>query len=305
MGALWRDMAANVSGTQSDPDNTVIEIDASLLDPSFIADRVADTTDQTFPAFVESIREHGQQVPILARPHPIHKGRYQIAYGRRRTRAAAELGRLVRAIVRPLTDAQLLIAQGTENLERQDLSYIERAFFAFHMERSGIQREVISAAMGADKADLSRYIAVAEAIPAEMVAVIGPAPKVGRPRWLSLADRVRDATQVQVSSALRAPELAIISSDERFAAVLKALMGAVERKTAKALPKVETLKDRRGLKIGCLERSTSGTRLTLDKSLSPGFGAYLAARLPELFAAFQADEAHPSRNTNRGDEAPE
>jgi ParB family chromosome partitioning protein len=159
--------------------------------------------------------------------------------------------------------------------------------------------------MGADKADLSRYIAVAEAIPPEMVAVIGPAPKVGRPRWLALVDRVKVATPVQVRSALGAPELATLSSDERFAAVLKALTEAAARRPAKALPKVETLKDRRGLKIGSLERSTAGTRLTLDKSLSPGFGAYLAARLPELLAAFQADEVHPTCNTNKGDDAPE
>ena len=302
---MWRDMAANASGVQGDPRNTVVEIDAALLDPSFIADRVADTTDQTFPAFVESIREQGQQVPILARPHPTAKGRYQIAYGRRRTRAAAELGRPVRAIVRSLTDAQLLVAQGTENLERQDLSYVERAFFALNMERAGVAREVISAAMGADKADLSRYIAIAEAIPPEMVAVIGPAPKVGRPRWLALTDRLKAATLVQVESVLGSPELATLSSDDRFAAVLKALTEASSRKPAKALPKMETLKDKRGLKIGRLERSVSGTRLTLNESLSPGFGAYLAARLPELLAAFQAEEAHSTRNTNQGDDAPE
>ncbi|MBX9930194.1 MAG: plasmid partitioning protein RepB [Methylobacterium sp.] len=302
MGSMWRDMAATA---QAAPENTVVQLDPTHLDPSFIEDRVADSTDHTFPAFVENIREQGQQVPILVRPHPMGEGRYQIAYGRRRTRAAAQLGRPVRAIVRPLTDEELLVAQGNENLERQDLSYIERAFFAFNMEKAGVTRDVISAAMGSDKGDLSRYIMVAEAIPTEMIAVIGPAPKVGRPRWLTLADRVKVASPSQISSALGAPELATVSSDKRFASVLKALADSVKLEPTRALPKVETLKDKRGLKIGSLERSASGTRLTLDKSLSPQFGAYVAARLPELLTAFQADEAHPTRNTNQGDDVPE
>lgn len=300
MGSMWRDMAATA---QAAPENAVVQLDPARLDPSFIEDRVADTTDHTFSAFVESIREQGQQVPILVRPHPTDEGRYQIAYGRRRTRAAAQLVRHVRAVVRPLTDEELLVAQGNENLERQDLSYIERAFFAFNMERAGVTRDVISAAMGSDKGDLSRYIAVAEAIPSEMVAVIGPAPKVGRPRWLTLADRVKVASPSKIGSALGAPELAKVSSDARFASVMRALADETKSEPAKVLPKVETLKDKRGLKIGSLERSASGTRLTLDKSLSPQFGAYLAARLPELFTAFQADEAHPARNTNQGDDA--
>ena len=31
---------------------------------------------------VVSIREHGQQVPVMVRPHPEKDGRYQIVYGR-------------------------------------------------------------------------------------------------------------------------------------------------------------------------------------------------------------------------------
>ena len=38
-------------------------------------------------------------------------------------------------------DAELVIAQGSENLAREDLSYIERAHFARNMERAGIARD--------------------------------------------------------------------------------------------------------------------------------------------------------------------
>ena len=50
--------------------------------------------------------------------NPQQEGRYQIAYGHRRLRAAIELGRPVRAIVKPLTDEQLVVAQGQENSAR-------------------------------------------------------------------------------------------------------------------------------------------------------------------------------------------
>ncbi len=79
---------------------------------------------------VEAIREQGQQVPILVRPHPDRPGRYQVAFGHRRLRAVAEIGIPVRAVVRDLTDEQLVVAQGQENNERRDLSYIEKARFA-------------------------------------------------------------------------------------------------------------------------------------------------------------------------------
>ncbi|MGO4611618.1 ParB/RepB/Spo0J family partition protein, partial [Variovorax sp. 2RAF20] len=71
---------------------------------------------------VEQIREHGQQVPILVRPHPQAKGRYQVAYGHRRLAAAKKLGLSVRAVVRDLTDDQLVVSQGQENSARTNLS---------------------------------------------------------------------------------------------------------------------------------------------------------------------------------------
>jgi ParB family chromosome partitioning protein len=91
--------------------HSIVDLDPELIDPSFIADRM-ESTLESHKALVDSIREHGQQVPALVRPHPHKEGRYQIAYGRRRLRAVAELGRPLRAVVKPLTDQQLVVAQG-------------------------------------------------------------------------------------------------------------------------------------------------------------------------------------------------
>ncbi|MGX7706519.1 plasmid partitioning protein RepB [Methylobacterium sp. Gmos1] len=285
--AAARSMAAMWAASRPAPaeaDGAVVELDPDLCLPSSIADRVPDVTDRAFDAFVAQIGEEGQHTPILVRRHPREGGRYEIAYGRRRTRAAKALGKPVRAVVRELSDAELVVAQGSENLAREDLSYIERAHFARNMEQAGIPRDVILRAMGVHRPDLANYLAVAEAIPAPVLAAIGPAPKVGRPRWLTLADRIKTATPAQVEAALSDPGLAGKASDERFAVILAALAAPSPRR---AKPRAETVKDARGVRFARIERSADGMRVTLDEKAEPGFADYIAGRLPELLAAYR------------------
>ncbi|WP_312416796.1 ParB/RepB/Spo0J family partition protein, partial [Shinella sp.] len=105
------------------------EIDPDLIDAPSVTDRLDEDGSQ-FDEFARNIRENGQQVPILVRPHPTTEGRYQIAYGRRRLRAVKAAGLKIKAAVRNLTDDELVLAQGQENSARQDLSFIERALYA-------------------------------------------------------------------------------------------------------------------------------------------------------------------------------
>jgi ParB family chromosome partitioning protein len=131
----------------------VVEIEPVLIDASMVPDRMRGNDDQ-HAALVESIRARGQLVPVLLRPHPAVPGRFQTAYGHRRVRALAELGLPVRAVVRQLSDEALVIAQGTENSERRDLSFIERATYAVALEDRGFGREIIMAALNVDKTEL-------------------------------------------------------------------------------------------------------------------------------------------------------
>ena len=61
----------------------VLEINTQLVDVSFIADRIPAGSDAEFEALKAAISAHGQQVPILVRPHPDAPDRYQA--GRRAT----------------------------------------------------------------------------------------------------------------------------------------------------------------------------------------------------------------------------
>ena len=219
-------------------------------------------------------------MPILVRPHPESPGRYQVAYGHRRLKAATELGRPVRAVVRTLSDAELVIAQGKENNERRDLSFIERALFAAHLEHRKFERPTIQAALGVDKPELSRLISVATAVSPDFICAIGPAPKVGRPRWLALAERVTQTDAARkIEAVQRSEAFQIADSDGRFHLVFAALQ------PHRSAPAVETYKSANGRTLARVERTDKGLRLSTDV---PAFRQFLESRLSELLKEFEA-----------------
>ena len=158
----------------------------TLIDPSFIRDRLGDANAAEFEASSQYCRVASK--PILVRPSAHSQGRYQVAYGHRRLEALQRLGRPVKAIVRQLTDEELVVAQGKENLERRDLSFIERALFAARLEDRGFARSALIAALAVHKGNLSTMITVARSVPEQLILAIGPAPKIGRPRWALLSE---------------------------------------------------------------------------------------------------------------------
>lgn len=287
MGSTLRNLAARADvAAEIEAGSLIVDLDPGLIDDSFIADRVSDANDPTLAGLVESIRESGQQVPVLVRPHPETAGRFQIAYGRRRTRAALILGRPIRTVVRPLSDEELVVAQGKENLERRDLSYIERAFFALRLESHGFRRDTIMSAMGVGKGDLSTLIAVAKSVPEEVLHAIGPAPAAGRPRWMFLAERLKSKGASEIGRLIRDPDFIAKPTDERFAAMLEAFGPKLAPK-----PKSEVWKDQQGRNVARIERSSGRFILSIDEKLEPKLGTALLDRLPEILAAVRAGEA--------------
>lgn len=105
---------------------------ASLTNPRrmFNPERLAE--------LAESIRASGVHQPVLVRPLPAHRvadtaamhprPEYELVSGERRFRASTMAGATtVTAMVRALTDAQVLDIQLVENLQRDDLSPLEEA----------------------------------------------------------------------------------------------------------------------------------------------------------------------------------
>lgn len=261
---------------------SLVELDPDLIDTPKVTDRLEEAPEH-FEEFARQIKEHGQQVPILVRPHPDVDGRYQIAYGRRRLRAVKAAGMLVKAAVKPLSDEELVLAQGQENSARHDLSFIERALYAAELEVNGYSRQIIMAALGVDKTGLSRLISSAVSVPAEFIRAIGPAPKAGRDRWIEFAARLeRNGALELVRSELDSGRLTSLSSDDRFVRLFD-LIAPKKPKTAKT--HVWLAND--GSKPARYKQDERSFTLVLDEKVAPDFGEFILSSLPDLYAAFK------------------
>ncbi|KLK92968.1 hypothetical protein AA309_11515 [Microvirga vignae] len=270
---------------QVESGSAIVELDAALIDSSFVSDRINDATDASIDALVESMRESGQQVPILVRPHPDNKSRYQIAYGHRRVKAAVRLGMKVRAVVRDLTDHELVVAQGKENLDRRDLSFIEKAYFAHHLEKLNFDRAVIMQALSTDKSDLSRYIAVAKAIPFAIASAIGPAPKAGRARWIALSKALEAPhAKKAAEAAISEPSFVKLDSDGRFARVFAA--ASKKPSVGSSQLKARAISTPSGQKVAKVSQTGRDLRISVDQGFDADFAAYLVEQLPSLAEAY-------------------
>ncbi|TIW59709.1 MAG: plasmid partitioning protein RepB [Mesorhizobium sp.] len=267
---------------------TIIEIDPALVDSSFVSDRIGIDVVK-LAQLSEQIKDHGQQVPILVRPHPDARGRYQVAYGHRRLAAVRVLGINVRAVVRELSDDQLVVSQGQENNARTNLSYIERALFTVRLEDRSFSRETIMAALGIDKAALSKMVSVVRQVPIELIEAIGAAPEIGRRRWMELADLLPKANVSNVLASLSEPETKALSSDQRFQAVVDALTTKPE-KTPKSNGALETwAPDDKSIRVSLKTNGKIAT-IAIGAVNGPLFATYITERLDDLYADWQSKQ---------------
>lgn len=271
----------------------IVELDPTSIDASFVADRMAQDDDE-YRALRESIEQSGQDSPILVRPHPETPGRFQVAFGHRRLRAAKELGKAVRAVVRQLSDRELVLAQGQENSARANLSFIERARFAYRLEQGGYDRETIMQALSGDKTTVSRLITVVERIPAEIIDAIGPAPGTGRDRWVELAAAFQQGRQPgDLAARLGGKAFQASESDRRFQQVL-----AWFNEAASAQGNREGEGPRReradthswmhssGAKVIKITATERATMLAIDRLSAPGFDEFLLEQMEDLYSRF-------------------
>ncbi|MCA3564345.1 MAG: plasmid partitioning protein RepB [Methylocystis sp.] len=267
----------------------IVEIEASLIDPSPFPDRFADDGGPSFAQLRASLAERGQEVPVLLRPHPTAAGRYQTAFGHRRIRALRELGRPVRALVRTLSDDDLAAAQGVENAARADLSFIERAVFALRLEEAGRPRLVVQQALAIDKAEASKLIAVARSIPMPVITAIGKAGRAGRPRWQALAEALgHPEALARVQAFAAEPAFAALDSDSRFVAAFEA---ARRPDVAAAIrqPIRTDIRSGSGEVIAKLIDAPGASQITIDRREHGAFADFVAQQLPDLFERFRAN----------------
>ena len=262
----------------------VVDLDPGLVERSFISDRLSDSDDPDFEALIQSVKANGQLVPILVRPHPEKEAKFQVAYGHRRLRAAELLQIKVKAVVRYLSDLEMVVAQGKENSERRDLSFIERAAFAIHLEERRFERNVIMAALSIDKAEAAKLLGVARAVPAQIIQGIGAAPRIGRPRWIALARLLaQPGNEKRVSGILASDSFKSLSSDRRFETLFASLSAQKDTVLSN-----EHWSNPHGRRVVTIQRRQSRTTFIFNEILEPAFGKYVADNLGSLYTQFKS-----------------
>ena len=141
--------------------------------------------DESMMDTVQSIREHGILLPLIARPMP--DGKYEIVSGHRRSHAGKLAGlETVPVIVRELDDDAAVILMVDSNLQRENILPSERAF-AFKMKLEAMKHqgqrldltcsqvgnklqgkkssEVLAEQIGQSKNQIFRFIRLTERLP--------------------------------------------------------------------------------------------------------------------------------------------
>jgi ParB family chromosome partitioning protein len=274
---------------------SVVEIDPGLIDAGGMADRL-ESDAESDATLRQSIADHGQQVPVLVRPHPQTPGRFQIVFGRRRVLALRDLGQLVKALIRDLSDQELVLAQGQENSARRDLSFIEKVNFARQLQEHGYDRKVICDALTVDKTLISRMLSLAERIPPDVIAMIGAAPSIGRDRWAALADLLEKTgapgseIEAMINFNSQGP-----GSDARFQAAWAYLSSLADgrRISPPAKPQRAPILAADGQSLGEARLDATQCILRLDRTQSAGFETWLIDALPQLHADWVMQQLLP------------
>ena len=270
----------------------IIDVEPKLIDPSPVRDRLpSDAADDE--SLRESIAQSGQRVPVLLRPSATDPTRFQTIFGHRRIAQCTALGRSVRAVIVEMSDDDALVAQGVENNERRDLSFVERSLFALELTNRGLTGHAIATSIGTSRPNVVEMIAIARAIPRPLIVAIGRAQGVGQPRWRRVADALKTVSENDVHA--KAKWAAVIqdaafvraNSETRIAMVLTALSDAVRTRGADGFA---TLKDGEGVAYASVKSKKAGDadiRIADDADVSfrpdgRKFSDWMIERLPSL-----------------------
>ena len=162
-------------------DEKVIEIEIERL-RSFKDHPFKVTDDKEMHLLKDSIKQYGVLNPLIVRPVP--DGVYEIISGHRRKYAAQQLGyRKVPVIIRVMNDEEAIIKMVDANLQRERISYSEKAF-AYKMKNDAMKRtagrprsqidhnlkgkrtvEIIAEETGESPKQVQRYISLTNLIP--------------------------------------------------------------------------------------------------------------------------------------------
>ena len=114
-----------------------------------------------------------------------------------------------------------------------------------------------------------------------LISAIGPAPEIGRRRWLELGERLEGIAPEPIIAELSADNSRKLSSDERF----QQAMALAVSKPASAKPAVVPAVIS-GVPV-TFKRTPARATFVFDSKAAPGFDQFVQERLKALFNEFQ------------------
>jgi len=146
-GGLGKGLDAIFHDNARSDDSGAVELNINEIEPNRAQPRKT-FSDEAMRELADSISQHGVLQPLLVRPQL--SGGYQIVAGERRWRAARMAGlTAVPALIRELTDSEVMQLALIENLQREDLKPLEEAQgYQALMDEFGFTQEEISKTVG-------------------------------------------------------------------------------------------------------------------------------------------------------------
>lgn len=146
-GGLGKGLDAIFAENDTEDRNAAVALKISEIEPNRAQPR-KDFNDEALAELADSISQHGVLQPLLVRP--IFGGGYQIVAGERRWRAARMAGiSEVPAVIREMSDSEVMELALIENLQREDLNPLEEAQgYQSLMDTYGLTQEEVSKTVG-------------------------------------------------------------------------------------------------------------------------------------------------------------
>ncbi|WP_046176387.1 ParB/RepB/Spo0J family partition protein [Domibacillus indicus] len=167
---LGRGLDALFTDLGPDKNSTVQDISVKDIRPNPHQPRKI-FNEEAIEELKQSIQSHGILQPIVLRKSI--KG-YEIVAGERRYRAAKAAGmKEVPAIIKDLTEAQMMELALLENLQREDLTVMEEAAaYQLIIEKLHVTQAELASRIGKSRPHISNYVRLLE-LPEEIQGMIG------------------------------------------------------------------------------------------------------------------------------------
>ena len=165
-GGLGKGLDAIFAENTTESGSGAVELKISELEPNREQPR-REFDEKAMAELADSIAQHGLLQPLLVRP--LFGGGYQIVAGERRWRAARMAGLSeVPAVVREMSDHEVMELALIENLQREDLTPLEEANgYQTLLDKYGMTQEEVAKTVGKSRpavANALRLLHLPEAI---------------------------------------------------------------------------------------------------------------------------------------------